>query len=67
MAGAMLPYPALGFVIAMGSINPTHHTTDLFIDGAHPSIVAEKSAEASTKILTCWKSVDFTNMMHLLL
>jgi hypothetical protein len=31
MAGAMLPYPALGFVIAMGGINPTHHFIDLFI------------------------------------
>jgi hypothetical protein len=50
MAGAMLPYPALGFVIAMGGINSTHHFTDLFIDDTQPSTVAEKLAEAGTEI-----------------
>jgi hypothetical protein len=62
----MLPYPALGFVIAMGGIDPTHFM-DLFIDDAQLSIVAEKLAEAGAEILTCLKSVNFTNMMHLLL
>lgn len=54
-AGAMLPYPALGLVIAMGGINPTHNFIDLFINDAHPSIVAEKLAEAAAKILICLK------------
>jgi len=51
----------------MGGINPTHHFIDLFIDDAQPSIVAEKFAVSGTEILTCLKSVNFTNMMLLLL
>jgi len=53
----MLPYPALGFIIAIGGINPTHNFVDLFIN----------VAEAVAEILTCLKSFNFTNMMHLLL
>jgi len=63
----MLPYPTLGFVIAIGVINPTHHFVDLFINDAQPSIVTEKLTEAGAEILTCLKSVNFTNVMHLLL
>jgi hypothetical protein len=44
-----------------------HQFIYLFIDEAKPSIVAEKLAEAGTEILTCLKSVNLTNMMHLLL
>jgi hypothetical protein len=47
----------------MGGINPTCHFIDLFIDDAHPSIVAEKFAVAGTEILNCLKSVNFINMM----
>jgi len=51
----------------VGGINPTHHFIDLFIDDAQPCVLVEKLAEADTEILTCLESVNFTNMMHLLL
>jgi hypothetical protein len=50
----------------MGGVDPTHHFIGLFMDDAQPSIVAEKLAEAGTEIVTCLKSINFTNMMHLL-